>query len=366
MHHKTIASAFCALSAVWLSACGASAQDGGWAHGVGNGKGNGGLPPGQGERGILDLQGEYGFAHDPTIVEVDGKFHVFHTSNLPADREGLIYWRSSPDLVNWTLEGAIFDYVPGWALSETGASGLWAPDAVVVGDEIRVYYSASSFGSNNSAIGLVTAKADDLADGDAEWTDRGLVYESETYSFYNAIDPAILVDKDGRHWMSFGSYWTGVWMIELDPATGKVLNGAGMTWLADRKFPPNAIEAPDIVYNKQQGYYYLFVSKDACCQGAASTYNVVVGRSERPQGPYLDRDGKPLMADGGTAFLNDATEPAKWAGPGHNALIEVKNQWYTAYHSYDTERFGFPELRIRPVFWDKEGWPYVVLEENDR
>ena len=46
---------------------------------------------------------------------------------------------------------------------------------------------------------------------------------------------------------------------------------------------------------EHDGKFYLFVSFDQCCKGVASTYNIRVGRADRIEGPYLDKDGKPML-----------------------------------------------------------------------
>ena len=89
---------------------------------------------------------------------------------------------------------------------------------------------------------------------------------------------------------------------------------------------------------------------------AASTYNVRVGRSESITGPYEDRDGVPMMEDGGTQI----TFPdAQYRGPGHNAIFSDDDQDYIVYHAYDRMQGGLPTLRIHPLEWDDDDWCYV-------
>ncbi len=108
-------------------------------------------------------------------------------------------------------------------------------------------------GTNHSAIGVATS-ATGLP---GTWTDHGKVFSSETTDTWNAIDPAV-VRADGRLWMSFGSYWSGIRMVELDPATGKAVEDARVHHLATRPDEPYAVEGPEIV--KHGRYYYLFAS----------------------------------------------------------------------------------------------------------
>src|SRR5690606_4914086 len=142
-----------------------------------------------------------------------------------------------------------------------------------------LYYSASTFGSNTSLIGLYTNQTLDPEDPAYRWVDQGEVWRSDGTTPYNAIDPGIVEDADGTPWMAYGSFWDGLFMIELEWPTGKPVgsameNPAGTAepvHLADRGFGDNAIEAPYLV--ARDGWYYLFFSRDSCCKGTDSTYN---------------------------------------------------------------------------------------------
>ena len=69
---------------------------------------------------------------------------------------------------------------------------LWAPEVYEHDGTWYLYYSASTFGSNRSAIGLLTATTLDPEDPAYGWTDRGEVVRSEPgRDDWNAIDPGI-------------------------------------------------------------------------------------------------------------------------------------------------------------------------------
>src|SRR5690606_27322151 len=104
------------------------------------------------------------------------------------------------------------------------------------------------------------------------WTNQGLVIESRTSDNYNAIDPNLVIDDQGRWWLSFGSFWSGIKMIQLDPATGRRL-GSSLISIAGRN--GGAIEAPTIY--KHGGYHHPLVSLRAGCRGADSTSHVMWG-----------------------------------------------------------------------------------------
>ena len=195
---------------------------------------------------------------------------------------------------------------------------------------------------------------------DYRWQDEGLVIASRLTDNWNAIDPNFVLDGEGQPWLAFGSYWSGLKLRKLDPATGKLAaNDTTLYSLAQRVGGNTAIEAPFIFQHGD--YYYLFVSFDACCQGAASTYNVRVGRAETITGPYVDQAGVPMLEGGGTLILSAYD---RWRGPGHNGLYqdEAGTDWLV-YHAYDAKEVGIPKLRIEAISWDEAGWPQLASQE---
>ena len=160
-------------------------------------------------------------------------------------------------------------------------------------------------GKNQSAIGLATATKIDPSAPAANWVDQGPVIQSQTSDDFNAIDPMVFTDADGRSWMVFGSFWSGIKLIRLDPTTGLRLAGDPAPRTLAARAAPNAIEGPAII--RHGGYYYLFVSFDACCQGAKSTYNTVVGRATAPASPPTSPASAHVMASGHQSRLASAS-----------------------------------------------------------
>lgn len=304
------------------------------------------------------MTGDFSPVHDPCIVKADGIYHVFSTSQS-SDGIGLIAWRTSRDLMHWELRGSVFDAIPGWAQQAIpGTRGLWAPDIAYIGGEYRLYYSCSTFGSNRSAIGLAVTSTLD-PDSRAGWQDRGMVIESRRDEDFNAIDPNLIVDRDGRHWLALGSFWSGLKLFPVDAATGKCPPSARKYSLASRPVPekaPGAIEAPFLI--ERDGWYYLFASFDYCCRGASSSYYLVVGRSKKITGPYVGRDGKRMLDGYGTLLLQGNR---RYRGPGHCAVLRDTDGDHLVYHAYDAEAEGRPVLRISPIAWTPDGWPTVTL-----
>lgn len=296
---------------------------------------------------VLELSGSIRQVHDPVIAEENGQYYLYATgTGIPI--------RCSDDLRNWKLCGLVFLRLPAWAREYVpGATSIWAPDISFFNGKYHLYYSVSTFGSNVSAIGLATNTTLDMDSPDYEWVDEGVVIASQAEDDWNAIDPNIVIDADNNVWLAFGSFWSGIKMRRIDPSTGKLsAEDETLYALARRPEHPHAVEAPFIIH--KDGYYYLFVSFDQCCRGAESTYNIRVGRSPDVTGPYVDRDGTPMLEGGGTLVV-PRTE--RWPGSGHNAIFSGDEGHMLVYHAYDAEFGGTPTLRIEQLDWDEEGWP---------
>lgn len=287
--------------------------------------------------------------HDPTVAKHNGQYLLASTGdNIPL--------RTSTDRTHWTFIGAAFPGGMPWCHPYTkGSSAIWAPDLHRQGDLFYMYYSCSSFASAKSGIFLATSPTGQPG----TWEHRGMVIESNGRQGFNAIDPNLLVDpKTGQWWMSFGSFWTGIKMIELDPRTGLAhphnKRVYDLAFRPTRESREHAIEAPCIVHRGK--YYYLFVSFDFCCKGVDSTYRIMVGRSESPTGPYVDRNGKPMMDGGGTQLL---ASHGNIHGPGHNSVLfdPEPNQWVLFYHYYTATTP--PSLGINLLSWGQDDWPTV-------
>lgn len=304
----------------------------------------------------VQLRGAISPAHDPSILKDGDRYYLFTTGNA-GDAAGLLALRTSGDLHAWTLRGGSYTALPGWARAAVpGATGMWAPDISKAGNEYRLYYAVSTFGSNHSAIGLATANRIDPAAPAAHWVDRGAVIQSRPGDDFNAIDPMAFSDADGRSWLVFGSFWTGIKLIRIDPATGLRLAGDTAPRSLARRSTPGAVEAPFIV--RHGAYYYLFVSFDSCCKGRASTYNTVVGRASAPDGPYVDREGIPMLQGGGTPVLaNGQGDGSRFVGRGGASILQQADGDHIVYHAYDRQRNGRPTLRIQPLRWTNAGWP---------
>ena len=291
---------------------------------------------------------------DPSsIVKCKEEYWVFYTGRgVPAYR--------SKDLVKWERGPAVFKAAPEWIAQIVPANRnmlYWAPDIMKLGDHYFLYYAVSSFGKMTSAIGLATNPTLDPDDPAYHWTDHGFVVRTQDGDGYNAIDPSVFHDRDGRLWLTFGSYWSGIKLIELDPRTGKrMAPDSKLFSLAYNE----SIEASYLC--RHDDYYYLFVNWGSCCRGPKSTYNIRIGRSRSVTGPYLDKAGVDMLHRGGSLFLPTTNGPL--IGPGHAGILNAQGKdWFTSDFEGDLRMGGQATLAIMPLHWNAAGWPEATVND---
>ncbi|HPV19908.1 MAG TPA: family 43 glycosylhydrolase [Prolixibacteraceae bacterium] len=277
------------------------------------------------------------FIHDPsTIMECEGKYYTFGTG-----RGGLI----SGD--GWTWHGG----------AERPGGGA-APDAIKIGDRYLIVYGATGGGlggGHNGRILTMWNKTLDPNSPDFKFSDPILVAQSDGIEDNDAIDPGLLLDpNDGRLWCCYGTYFGFIRLVELDPQTGKRVEGNKAIDIAID------CEATDLEY--RDGWYYLLGTHGTCCDGANSTYNIVVGRSRNVTGPYLDNMGRDMLKGGGKMVL---AAGGRVIGPGHfgRVILEEGVEKMSCHYEADLDQAGRSVLGIRPLLW-KNGWP--VAGENFR
>jgi len=254
---------------------------------------------------------------------------------------------------------------------------VWAPDVIRWHNRWWLAYSCSTFGRNGSAIGLLSTRS--LAH--PLWNDEGCIVTSrEGRDNWNAIDPNFVIDDNDQPWLVWGSFWDGIQMARLD-TTMHIVKGEKPRTIARRynlnsqeskdalpinpnppKNPtsdfagPNAIEAPFVF--KHDGWYYLFVSWDYCCQGSKSNYRVAVGRSRMVEGPYLDRNGKDMRLGGGTLFFEG--DKVNYDATGHCSVYHFGNEDLFFCHGYSVPLKGASVLVKRRISWTADGWPTIT------
>ncbi len=270
------------------------------------------------------------YIHDPsTIAECDGKYYTFGTGG-----GGLI----SEDGWSWH-SGAVR---PG---------GGAAPDVLKIGDRYLVIYGATGGGlggGHNGRILTMWNKTLDPTSPDFKYTDAIEVCASDGMEDQDAIDPGLLLDPTtGRLWVSYGTYFGTIRLIELDPATGERVKGNKELDIAID------CEATDLLY--RDGWYYLLGTHGTCCDGVNSTYNIVVGRSRNVTGPYIDNVGRDMFHGGGKMVVAAGDRKT---GPGHfgRTIIDEGVEIMSCHYEADFDWSGRSVLGIRPLLW-KNGWP---------
>ncbi len=270
------------------------------------------------------------YIHDPsTIAECDGKYYTFGTGG-----GGLI----SED--GWTWHGG----------AERPGGGA-APDVLKIGDRYLVIYGATGGGlggGHNGRILTMWNKTLDPKSPDFHYTEAVEVCSSDGMEDQDAIDPGMLLDPTtGRLWVSYGTYFGTIRLIELDPQTGERVKGNVEKDIAID------CEATDLIY--RDGWYYLLGTHGTCCDGVNSTYNIVVGRSRSVEGPYMDNVGRDMFHGGGKMVIAAGD---RVCGPGHfgRTIIDEGIEIMSCHYEADFDQGGRSVLGIRPLLW-KNGWP---------
>jgi arabinan endo-1,5-alpha-L-arabinosidase len=305
-----------------------------------------------------EFTGDTSPVHDPSIIRQGSTYFVFST-DASSSQGGFIPIRCSTDKIAWSACGYVFPTLPSWISSAVpAAEDIWAPDVSYFNGTYHVYYAASSFGSNVSAIGLATNSTLDSTDLAYQWVDQGLILQSSSTDDFNAIDPSILVDAGGSVWLTYGSFWTGIYQRQIDAATGQIQTGSATYHLAERApgVENDPIEGASLVF--ENGYYYLFVSWDYCCEAnpADSDYKIVVGRGTSPNGPFTDENSVDMAAGGGTILLQGDSD---WAGPGgETAYIDPTDGDLIVFHALSLAQNGLDYLFVRSLTWTN-AWPVI-------
>lgn len=369
--------------------------------------------------------------HDPSVVLADDGYYYMYQTDASygnahvgeGQARGHFYCRRSKDLVNWEFMGPTMHGVPTWMKAKLneirkamglGTSttdfrnqnqfGYWAPCVRRISKDLyRMYYVVTLPGTINGAgtwsercfIGLMETK--NPADIDS-WVDKGFVVTNYSdlelnykvsatdyahcYFKYNAIDPSLIINEKGEHWLIYGSWHSGFAAMQLDPSTGKPLHALGNPWGKENEASYGkfiytrqlgnrwqASEAPEVVYH--DGYYYIFIAYDEL----SVAYNTRVVRSKDIDGPYYDITGKDVTNHGGDAYPI-LTHPYKfgnhhgWVGISHCAVFnDGKGNWYYASQQRFPENYkGNANSNalmlggVRSIIWTADGWPLVLPE----
>ncbi|OZG64735.1 glycoside hydrolase family 43 protein [Bifidobacterium eulemuris] len=345
-----------------------------------------------------------GESHDPSIVKADGTYYIFGSHRA---------WLKSDDMVNWTAfennlstdyESILGDIWTEWAKQSTNpdiTGNMWAPD-VVWNETMGKWCMYMSVNGDNYRSVIVLLTADDI---EGDWTYVGPVvysgfekvnaaktdvwqvlgegadltrYASQTDTGINAIDPCVKTDENGDMWMTFGSWFGGMWMFKLDPATG----------LRDYTTTYETVENQSDAYygvklaggfgNSGEGsylikigdYWYLFASYGNLQQTGG--YQIRIFRSDKITGPYVDESGNTAVSTRavGNNWQSEIgirlMSSIQWSGndnanievaQGHNSvLVDDDGTAWLVYHTRFSGRGEEHEVRVRQLMSTSDGW----------
>lgn len=357
--------------------------------------------------------------HDPSILEVDGTYYIFGSHMSAASSTDLRTWTSigngytpsNPLFDNLFATEHVFDYSgSGGSVIPTddGGKHVWAPD-VIYNKAQGLYYmyfcTSSTWNASNlcyatsekpegpytwkgaliySGFTSESIGATDVLDYVTEdyalsnYVTLGDEYDYEDYP--NAIDPTVFYDEDGKMWMVYGSWSGGIFLLEIDEATGEVIHPeADPENNVDAYFGKRllggghkSIEGPYIMYDEQSGYYYLFVSYGSLTSNGG--YQIRVFRSETVDGDYVDMNGqyptKGLnhtyygLKLSGNYYLPSLTKA--YMATGHNsAFVDEDGKMYIVYHTRFDDGQEYHEPRVHQFFLNEEGWPCMLPYATD-
>jgi len=386
--------------------------------------------------------------HDPSITEAaDGTYYAFGSHIDAARSTDLVNWTYFTNGYNSTNNAIFGDLSKNlakpfkWAgeddVDSKGGYSVWAPDVFYNKDYINedgtkgaymMYFCTTStykrsvlaFGVSQNIEGPYTCvdtliysgftknSANDfgskintkytntniqelidngtLKDGiNSEWFNSDGSYRTSYAP--NAIDPTVFYDKNGKLWMTYGSWSGGIFVIEIDPATGKAIypGTSSVTkdgLVVDAYFGTRISgglgksgEGPYIIYDAETDYYYLYVSYEGLVADAG--YHMRLYRSKNPDGPYLDAAGNSAVMTTGTNdehyksgikvmgnYTFSSLEKA-YKAPGHNsALIDEDRQKYLIYHTRFENWGEVHQVRVHQQFANEAGWPVTAVFEN--
>lgn len=369
--------------------------------------------------------------HDPSIVKLDdGSYYIMGSHLAAARSQDLGSWTFTANSAAGTKNTTFFKdiytdlAVPASWSSPSNANydlsgNLWAPD-IVYNEVLGKYCMYLSINGDNYKSSIVMCTADNI-DGPYTYVDT-IVYSgfnnSSTFNYSktdvpkvlgnnpdlsryldskgewnpnygtNAIDPAVFYDENGNLWMIYGSWFGGLYMLELDENTGlrdynvkydtvndvsdayMGIKAAGGHWVSG--------EGPYIEYmeNPQtgKGYYYLFVSYG--CFNNDGGYNMRIFRSDNPSGPYVDQNGNSAIYKSGGDNIGGnigmrLMSNYKWncndrpnKAQGHNSvLMDDDGRLFVIYHNKFDDAYGFHEVRVHQLIMNEDGWPVATPYE---
>ncbi len=400
-----------AVLSMTLIGCGGSSGSGG---GVETDPDTGGTPPPPPPPEGISFNNAT--VHDPSVIKVQDTYYVFGSHLAAAKSTDLMNWDRFAEGVN--AANPLFDDVTqdlSEALTWARTTTLWAADVTQLEDgRFYFYYNASQGDRPRGVLGVavsdqVEGPYEDLGimllsgmgDADAPATESNIGADGTPFDARihpHTVDPHTFFDHTGKLWMVYGSYSGGIFILEMDPTTGKQLpdQGYGKHLLGGHH---SRIEAPYIIYSPESEYYYLLSSYGGL--SANGGYEMRVARSRNPDGPYVDGRGTDMATVrnpngvfldagdpaisphgqkqmGGFYFDREDGEPGYGPGhgyvsPGHSSAYyqAETGQYFLFFHTRFPFRGEEHEVRVHEMFINSDDWlvvsphRYVPLSESE-
>lgn len=349
--------------------------------------------------------------HDPAIVEDRGTYYIFGTHRRCARSTDLVHWERFENNLSRDPESALGGIWEAWPKQPENPDlngNTWAPDVIwnpvmgkwcmylsVNGHEFRsviVLLTADRLDGDWTYVGPVVYSGFDASNVDRTDVPRVLGeqaahdlpdrYLSLKDTRINAIDAAPILCEHGEMWMSVGSWFGGIWMFKLDPATGLRDYTAAYPFVKDACDPYYGVKAAGGYWNsgegsyfvRKNGWWYLFLSYGWL--GTTGGYQIRIFRSKHLLGPYVDQNGNPAICAGEIPdnLTKDTgvrlTSSVLWSGgpdrigsvevsQGHNSVLHRRSdgRLFLTYHTRFIEREGEDyETHIRELLPTEDGW----------
>lgn len=368
---------------------------------------------------FLDVEHAKVSVHDPSIIKADGKYYIFGSHMAWAKSNDLMNWDYFKNNINTDYELLMGDIWEEYAKSETNPNlrgNLWAPE-VIYNTQMNKYCMYMSVNGDNWNSAIVLLTSDDIEgpyeyigpvvysgfSGENNSVDKTdvykvlgegadlLRYQSIKNTKLNAIDPNVKYDDEGELWMSFGSWFGGLYLLKLDSQTG--LRDYDYTYITEENKSDEyygyklaggwSVSGEGPYINKFGDYYYLFISYGGLA--AEGGYQMRVFRSKDIMGPYVDENGVSAVYTQSMNNLNSNIGVRifgsyKFAGSdfthvaqGHNStLLDDDGKMYAVYHTrFARGDKGNPEqheVYVQQMFLNEDDWlvaaPYEYSGET--
>ncbi len=253
---------------------------------------------------------------DPFVLVANGMYYAYATNGSGKN----IQTARSTDLVHWTVERDAMPALPTWA--KLGGSYVWAPEVIALGSGYVMYYTARDKAADRQCVGVATG---DKPDGFFKDTRKeALVCQADQGG---TIDPSPfrVGDKLYLYYKNDGnccSKPTYLWVQELAPDGLSLVGEPTQLIRNDVLWEGNVIEAPTMV--EHEGKYFLFYSAN---NYAGVEYAVGYAVCDTPTGPCTKAPENPILKSRMTLPLV--------VGPGHQTVIQVKDQTWIVYHAWN-------------------------------